>query len=148
MTNLSFVIHVSSRDSAVLHSSNTGADFIAHLPYIVHLPGTWLCCVEAVYINQKPSAAGAGCIHAELDFVRPSIAYGREARIAATFEYKVAQAARLTELLPKNTKGVLADTQELSRLRFRLVTDKLETCTFLSGDTVAILRFTRIERPR
>ncbi len=148
MTNLSFLVHVSSSDSKVLHSGNDGAEFTAHLPYIVHLPGVWVCAVEALYINQKPSSSGPTCLHAELDFVRPSIAYGREVRIGGTFAYKVVSQNTVTELLPKNTKGVLVDCQELSTLRLRLLTDKLEPCTSLSDHTVAILRFTRVERSR
>ncbi len=148
MTNLTFVVHVSSKDSKVLHPNNSPADFYVHLPYLVHLPGSWVCAIEAVYVTQKPTSTGPNCLHAELDFVRSSIAYGTEARIGATFEFKLTRSRTLKELVPKNTKGTPVEAQELSRIRFRLLTDELEQCTFLTGETVAILRFTRLEKPR
>ena len=148
MTNLTFIVHVSSKDSKQLHPDNNAADFYVHLPYLVHLPGSWVCAIEALYVTQKPSSTGPICLHAELDFVRPSIAYGREARIGATFEFKVVRSRTLKELLPKNAKGTPVDAQELSRLRLRLLTHELEQCTLLSGETVAVLRFTRLEKAR
>ena len=148
MTNLSFLVHLSSKDSKEIHPTNSPADFYVHLPYVVHLPGAWVCAIEALYVTQKPTTTGPNCLHAELDFVRSSIAYGREARIGGTFEFKVTRSRSLKELVPKNTKGTPVDAQELSRIRVRLLTDELEECTFFSGETAAVLRFTRVEKTR
>ena len=141
MDDPSFTIHISNSDSSSLYGENTPHSFRVELPYPVRLPGLWVCSVEGIYANSTElgDINAPTCLHAVLDFVRPSIAYGCEIRIGATFPYE-GKTGNIF-FTPSTEFSVKVDRKVIHTIKVDIMTDRLSPFDDLSGNTILILKF-------
>ncbi len=140
----SFCIHVCSGDSKNIRSGNTASSFHVDLPYPIHFNGRWSCEVEAAYCFPEKTRKTILCMHILVDFIKPTIAYGTQLRILSTFPYKESNSGTVTYLKPVECHPAVIDTHLIQTFHVEIVTNKLELCDFLEGDTVLSLRFSEI----
>ena len=143
MGDLRFSIVISNTDSTSMYSTNSPSSFCIELPYVIRLPGNWTCSVDSVYSSVSMCSNPPSCIHVLLDFVRPSVAYGKEIRIGGTFPLECTNDNKTLSCSSSTEHTVYIEKQVLERINVDIVTNTLEKCDLLSQQTIIVLTFTR-----
>lgn len=142
MGELCFTLVISNKDSETMYAANTASSFCVELPYVIRLPGNWKCGIESGYATSSLSLSPPPCVHILLDFVRPSIAYGKELRIGGTFPYQCTSDNQAVSFESVSDHTVQVEKTCLERIYIDILTPSLEHCSFLTGHTVIVLTFT------
>ena len=143
MSDLTFNVYISSRDSISLHPTNTPYEFVTELPFPISLPGKWTCSVEGVFGKITKPDVHPLCLHVLLDCVRTSISYGTQKQIACTciLDADDGDDEHPIHLSPIGESSVFVSRQSLSSIGVRIVTNNLEDFQHMVDETIVILKF-------
>ncbi len=144
MAPLSFVVHLSSEDSINLYPGNTAFSFQVGLPYMLNFPGKWTCAVEGLFVSYQTGFT-CKCIHLMMDAIYPSIMYGYEKRVLATYPVPKPISAISSNMTCIGLGTGRIEKKTVASLKIDILTDTFQHCTNLTGRTILIVRLSNQE---